>query len=217
MGKSLRSLLWHPRDKERLPVIAELLSLLGTDNPDSYLHREADPRESNSRLQATLSQLPLEFAQNLLNYCETTSQHNRDLIQAVLRYVRHAGKNPRSLLNDADIRRVELYLSGLPVFTVLTSGDCLEVGSMVVNHAERTEWEAHKNPRAFHYPYGYFFYTVLWPKTALPHYDDLRWLDANAIALASYRSTLEQRGAFDRGFCELLMASSAPAISSGAL
>lgn len=217
MSKGLLPLSWHPRNKERLLIIAELLALLGTDNPDSYLHNEVDPRESNSRLSATLSQLPLDFAQNLLDYCKETSQRNRDLIQAVLRYAREAGKNPRSLLNDSEVRRVEFYLSGIPVFSALTSGDPCEVGSMVVNHAERTSWEAHKKPRAFNYPYGYFFYTVVWPKTALPQYDDLVWLNGNALALAPYSSTLTQRGAFDREFCEVLLESSVPAISSGAL
>jgi hypothetical protein len=110
---------------------------------------------------------------------------------------------------------VELYLSAMPLFDTLAGGDIRSIGSLMVNHAESTHWEAHKSLRAREYPNGYFLYTIGWPKASLPDRDTIAWLDANAMKLAKLR--IGQRGAFDRGLCEVLLASSTPAVSSGAL
>ena len=233
-GRSLlKSFKWYSRgEKERLLVIDELRSMFGIANPNSYLHSEHDPDASDARLSATLLALPLDFARNILDYAKTLSQGDRDILQAVLRYIRHG--HSRGVLTDSEVRRVELYLTGIPVFTALTSGDPLEIGSVMLNHAEGTNWIAHTDQRAINYPNGYFLYTTLWSKsvlpnyatlrwlgeyakTMLPDYETLRWLDEHALELARFRSVLEQRGAFDREFCELLLASSAPVISSGVL
>jgi hypothetical protein len=110
---------------------------------------------------------------------------------------------------------LELYLSAMPLFEVMAGGDIKDMGMLMANHAESTKWSAQNNLRARDYPNGYFLFTVNFPLTPLPDKDTLAWLDVNAITLAKLR--IGQRGGFNRGFCEVLLASSTPAVSSGAL
>jgi len=213
----LNPLQWYARgERERRQIIDELWSLLGTDNPLSYLHTEHSPVDANERLYLSLSVLPLDFARRMLDYVKDASQHERDTLQTTLRYVRSAS-DIRPVMSDSEVSRVELYLTGLPVMEALVGSNCDDLGSAMVNHAETTEWNAHRAPGATTYPNGYFLYSMIWPKARYASYETLRWIDEHALELARFRSVLEQRGAFDREFCELLLASSTPVISSGIL
>lgn len=211
----LNPFLWYPKgEKERARIVAELLSLLGTGNPNSSLHSEHDPRESDSRLYLAVSVLPLDFARKVLDYAKSVNQRERDILQMSLRYLRSA-EDTRPVLTASRVNMVETYLNAMPLFEALAGGDLRDMGRLMVNHAENTHWEAHRSHHAREHPKGYFLYTVVWPKTPLPDRDTIAWLDTNAIKLAKLR--IGQRGAFDRGFCEVLLASSTPAVSSGAL
>lgn len=211
----LKPFLWYPKEeKERARIVADLLTLLGTENPNSYVHSEYDPSESESRLYATLTELPLDFARRVLDYAKSASQRDRDALQIALRFLRCADDR-RTVLPDHRVEMLELYLSALPLFDAMGGGDIRELGAMLINHAEITKWEAHRNISARKFPNGYFLYTTFWPKTPLPPRDDLAWLDTNAMKLA--KLSISDRGSFDRGYCEVLLESSATALISGAL
>lgn len=210
-------LRWYARgEHERLQVIDELLHLLGTDNPNSYIHRESSPADANDRLHLSLSILPLDFARRVLTYAKSATQHERDTLQTTLRYVRGA-REFRPVLNSSEVTRTELYLAGLPVFEALFGTDCGDLGSEMINHAEVTGWEAQKAPGATTYPNAYFLYTILWPNARYASYSTLAWLDEHALKLARFKDVLSARETFDRDFCELLLESAVPVISSGAL
>jgi hypothetical protein len=208
-------LAWFSKgEKERHRIIHELWALLGIANAKSSVHSESSPHDADERLYIALSMLPLGFASRVLAYAKDASQHDRDVLQIALRYLRSADDRG-VVISESRVRMLEMYLSALPLFEVLAGGHLETLGKYLVNHAEIERWEAHRSIRARRYPLAYFLYTTLWPKTSLPSDNDLAWIEINALKLA--KLPIGQRGAFDRDYCELLLDTPAAAVVSGAL
>lgn len=206
--------LFSKTERERHQIIYGLWKLLGVANPDSSIHAEHSPHDSDERLYLTLSMLPLDFARRVHAYAKDANQHQRDLLQISLRFLR-SGKDKGVVISESRVSMLEMYLSALPLFVVLAEGDVMAVGGLLINHAEVTDWEAHRSIGGRRYPLGYFLYTNVWPKKPLPNDDDLAWMNDHALELA--KLPIGQRGRFDRNYCEVLLESSASALISGAL
>lgn len=202
---------------ERQALNAELSKRFGIENPESFVARSSNPERSQRLLDASLLQLDVDTTKKVSVIADGYTQHQQDSLQILLRFLitKDGGK---SIITGPEKLMLDFYLRALPIFMVIYP-DCETLGLALANHANKHQRIPHLIRFANEYPQGFCLNGIV-TDTVMQHDSEhhLQWVDAHAVELARFVSTLKARKSLDREFCELLLHhSSAPAIMEGAL